>query len=151
MEDALAGVKAYYQAELGDALSAIETARSVTIPRQKLMETAPIDDRQYPMIEILPQRQTYEYGSPEAPLTEEIADFSLLVAISHAGNLKSAVQAVLMRYVEAIVAITFDDDTYGNRFLWVKVAEAEYSDVTEPQESGHAEQRVAITLAVRVA
>lgn len=149
MEDALAGVKAYLTASLEAQLAAIEATRSVTIPRWKIMETHEVTDRQYPMIEITPQRVSYEYGDVDAPLTEEVARYEVAVVISQVGSDPENVQEDLLRYVEAVVALTFADDTYGSRFTWVKVDEADFSEMVENQETGQMLQLVGVQLQIK--
>lgn len=144
MEDVLAGVKAYYEAVLAAELAAIGTERGVTVPAWKVLTTSENLDRQYPAIEILPMRINYVYET-EPHETHQVA-----VIVSQAGSETAAVQADLMRYVEAIRRVTHEDDTYGNRFAWVEIDEVDFTEMMESQESGQLLQLVGIQLSVQV-
>jgi hypothetical protein len=60
------------------------------------------------------------------------------------------VQEDLLRYAEAIRRITIDDESYGNRFNWVRLISADFSGLPEAQESGKLLQKLAVELRVRI-
>jgi hypothetical protein len=150
MEDTLAGIKTYFGQKLAAELAAIGTERGVTVPAWKVMETYEIKDPQYPAIEIQPRVIDYDYAGEEGPFLEPAEQHRASVMISQAGSERKAVQEDLLRYAEAIRRITIDDESYGNRFNWVRLVSADFSGLPEAQQSGKILQKLAVELRVRI-
>ena len=151
MEDVLDGVKAYFDANLVTTLVAIETARSVTIPRIAGDITVRTDlSMQYPMMSIIPRSAEHDYGDDEGPLEDHWTFFNVDVVITHSGSAYDTVQDALLRYYEAIVDLTQSDWTYGSRFDRVRLGDADFSVMIESQEDKRLMQSLIIALEVRV-
>jgi len=128
MEDTLAGIKAFFEAQLGAELVAIGTERGVTVPAWKLLDTAELHDRQYPAIEILARTIEYDYGASEnEPFLQPSELHGVSVVVRQAGSESKDVQNDLLRYAEGIRRVTNDDETYGDRFNWVRLVSMNFS------------------------
>ena len=150
MEDTLSGIKAYFESELQTELAAIGTERGVTVPPWKNLDTARIKDRQYPAIEIIPRTIDYEYGEEDGPFIQPIEYHNAAAIVSQVGSEYKDVQNDLLRYVEGIRRITIDDDTYGNRFNWVRLAAMNLGEISEAQRGGKLLQQVTVELRIRM-
>lgn len=152
MEDVLAGIKAYFESDLEAMLGIIETERGATIPLWKNLETARIKDRQYPAIEIVPATGAieYEYGEEDGPFIQPTEYHSVNATVSQVGSEYEEVQNDLLRYVEGIRRITIDDDTYGDRFLWVRLNGVNMDEIPSAQKSGKLLQKVVVTFRVKI-
>ena len=98
MENALDGVKSYLTANLETALSTIEAARSVTIPRWKDLDTGFVKSLQYPQISIVPATTAFVYGEVDEFLNPW-NDHLVAVLIAQSGGVQKSVQYDLVRYV----------------------------------------------------
>ena len=150
IEDMLDGIKTYFDSNLTSALAAIETARSVTIPRWKAMDTAEIRSRQLPSIEILPDSQVAEHGDDESPLESDYwLYYAITVWVTYAGSDAKAVQYALMRYQEAIEDLIIADSTLGNLANRVRATGADFSPAVEAQKDGSILQVLTQDLEIR--
>lgn len=151
MEDTLAGIDAYFTAELPAMIDTIETERSVTIPDLAAIETARVKDRQYPYLELIPGEVEYVYGDETEPLVSDpMEEQDAVAAVRHAGSERAEVQLVLMRYLEAIRRVSLADNTYGGRFDWARPLRASFVKVVDAQEKHKLVQELQVTLRVRV-
>jgi len=150
MEDVLDGIKAYFETNLDTELSSIESTRECEIERWKVIDTAPTLGNQTPIIEILPDATVPSYLNEDAPNLEGWEEHFIHVLVSMSGTVPKDVQYGLLRYAEAIIAITDDDFTYGDRFNRVLIANIDYSLMIEAAtENTSFLQVLDITLAVR--
>jgi len=150
MEDALDGVEAYFDANLDTKLSTIETSRSCVVERWKVMDTAPTLGNQFPIIEILPDATVPNYLGEDAPELVAWKEHIIHVLVSMAGSVPKDVQYALLRYAEAIDALTDDDATYGDRFNRVLISNIDYSLMAEAAEENITFVQVLdVTLSVR--
>ena len=150
MEDALDGVKAYFDASLETALTAIETARSVTIPRIVGGIATRTDlSYQFPKMSLLPRGVNHEYGDTDAPLKDFWSLYDIDIVITHTGSDYDTVQDALCRYYEAIVNMTIASWTYGGRFDQVILGDLDFSEMLEAQEDGRLLQSLFLSLEVR--
>lgn len=150
MEDALDGVKSYLTDNLETALTTIETARSVTVPRWKEIDTCFVLSKQYPNISIVPATTAFEYGEMDEFLNPWL-DHAVSIQIAQAGTVLKDVQYDLVRYVEAIVGLVTGTKTKyqcGGLFEVVQLSEVEYS-IIEAREDKSFVQITDITLLVR--
>ena len=150
MEDALDGVKTYLSDNLETALTTIETARSVTVPRWKEIDSCFVLSKQYPNISIVPATTAYEYGELDAYLYPW-NDHAVSIQIAQSGTVLKTVQYDLIRYVEAIVSLVTGTKTKyqcGGLFEVVQLEEVEYS-IVEAHEDKSFVQVTDITLLVR--
>ncbi len=150
MEDALDGVKAYFDANLEAMLTTIASERSVTIPKWKSMDTAEIRSRQYLSIEILPDTTVPDYSDDESPLEEPWDYHNINVLITYAGNDAKDVQYTLLRYREAIKRLINGDGTFGDLFNRVRIGATDYSPMVEAQDNKKLVQIMFQDLEVRV-
>ncbi len=151
MEDVLVGVEAYYQGSLGAELAAIGTERGASVPAWKLMDTAVIKDKQYPMIEVLPSTIEYDNEVPANPRLPPLENHFVTVRVKQAGSEQKNVQNDLLRYQEGIRRVTAKDFTYGGRFKLVRLEGASFGDLLEAQQGGDLQQELLIDLWVQVA
>lgn len=150
MEDVLDGIAAYFTSNLAAALTAIETARGVTITAWQAMDTAPIRSRQYPTIEILPDSEAPEHGDDESPLESDYWKYySVTVWVTMAGGDAKTVQYTLMRYQEAIEDLVLADSTFGSLANRVRIGESDYSPAVEAQREGTILQALSQDLEIR--
>ena len=150
MEDALDGVKTYLAANLEASLVAIETARDVTIPRWKEIDTCFVLSKQYPNISIVPATTAFEYGEQDTFLNPWM-DHEVSIQIAQSGTVLKTVQYDLVRYAEAIVGlVTGTKSKYqcGGLFEVVQLNDVEYS-IVEAHEDKSFVQVTDITLLVR--
>lgn len=150
MEDAIDGVKSYLTSNLESAIAAIETARSVTIPRWKELDTGFVLSKQYPNISIVPSETSYEYGEQDEFLNPW-KDHTVSIQIAHAGTVLKTVQYVLIRYVEAIVTLSTGTKSkyqYGGLFEVVQLSDVEYSIISAVEDKSFV-QITDLTLLVR--
>jgi len=151
VEDVLDGIKAYFDAGLAAAITAIETARTVTIPDLAGAIRVRIDrSRQYPMMTLIPAGATHDYGDDDTPMQDHWTFFSVDIAVSHVGSEPETVQDVLIRYYEAIVDLVHADWTFGARFDRVRLGDTDFSIMTEQQQDGVLIQTLYQTLEIRV-
>ncbi len=151
MEDTLAGVDAYLTAKMQAEIDLIETERAVTIPDLATIETTRNKDRQYPYLEVRAGPVKFIYGDDTAPLCEDPVEVhEPTVAIRHAGSELAAVQLVLCRYLEALRRVSLKDNTYGARFNWARLEEADFAKVADAQERGKLLQELQVKLRVEV-
>jgi hypothetical protein len=151
MEDTLSGIDAYLTATLQAEIDAIEIERAVVIPDLVTVETTRNKDRGYPYLEVRPGKITYEYGSETEPLASDPVEIhEATVAIRHTGSEVEAVQLVLCRYLEALRRASLDDNTYGGRFNWARIEEADFARVTDAQDRGKLVQELRARLRVEV-
>tara|TARA_Y100000310_G_scaffold269827_1_gene283306 strand:- start:21675 stop:22148 length:474 start_codon:yes stop_codon:yes gene_type:complete len=151
IEDALVGVQVYIAANLTARLDAIETARSVTIPRALAADIAVgfVLSKQFPNISIVPADTAYEYSDPETPYVLPLSEHGVSVIVDHSEADETERMLTIARYVEAITQMTFDDWTYGALFNKVQLAGTEYGLITAHDDKtiSHSAD---ITLMVRI-
>ncbi|HUW34109.1 MAG TPA: hypothetical protein VM223_21080 [Planctomycetota bacterium] len=150
MEDTLAAVKTYFEAELDTMLATIGTERGASVPTVASIDTARLKDRQYPAIELLPGTIEYSYADEDAPFLQPIELHPVTVRVSQVGSEYKSVQEDLLRYVEAIRRITIADDTYDDAFNWVRLVNANFAAAVDAQERGKLLQWVDVGLQARV-
>lgn len=151
MEDVLDGIKAYFDAGLAAALTAIETARSVTIPDLAGAIAVRINrSRQYPQMTLVPSGTRHEYAYDEGPLEDHWTYHDVDVVVSHTGSDPETVQDALLRYGEAIVDLVHADWTFGARFNRVRLGDTDFSVMVENQQDGVLIQTLYQALEVRV-
>jgi len=144
------GVKAYILANLETYLAAVESARSVTIPRWDYLDVGYDKAPHKTSIEILPIRGTREYGNREGgPLLESFSDHDIAVIIKNIGGDPNETMWAVLRYDEAIQDMILADDTCGSRFVWALLEEVETGDMMQASEAGRFRFAIARTIKVR--
>ncbi len=134
MEDALDGVKSYFDSNLEAALVVIEAARSVTITRLRETETFWVQSRQLPALIIMPVGSVPEYLDDEAPSDEGWYTHEIALITMGSGSNAKAVMYDLIRYQEAYVAMVNTDNRFGGLFNRVRLGASDFSEVQEAQE-----------------
>ena len=130
----LAGVLAYFEANLETTLVAMEAEYSVTITRLVTMETKENVAKQFPYMVILPQSGTNEYGDEEAPFTTPWKIRDVKVIVVHNNSNIVEVQNTLLYYEDAVNRMIEDDDTLGSRFNRVQLTEEDFSEMGQWME-----------------
>jgi hypothetical protein len=129
MEDTLNGMYSYINTNLEAGLVAIETARSVTIPRWKKLQTGFVLTKQYPNISIVPVATAFEYGEQDEFLNPWY-DHTISIIIQHSGGEQKTIQTDLVRYVEALTELfvgSKNNYQAGGLFEVVQLSEVNYS------------------------
>jgi len=127
-EDAIDALKAVFDSELAAAMTVIETARSCTITRPKVIARYYDFGRKYPKIELIPGDMDIQYGDPDAPLVEGIGFPSVDAFVSVAGTDDEALGDELCRYFEAIYNVIDADNTLGDEVDWAYPESVEWGD-----------------------
>ena len=147
MEDALDGVKSYLTSNLEAALVVIESARSCTVTRWKVLDIYVTQSRQIPAILILPEGSIPEYGDEEGPFNDAWYTHVITIATICAGSKPKEVMYELMRYQEAYRALIATDYTFGSLFNRVRLGASEYGEAIAAQE----EKKLALILEQEIA
>jgi len=134
MEDALDGIKDYFTSNLEAALVTIETARSCTITRWKVLDTYMVQSRQLPAIMIIPEGSAPEYLDEEGPGDEAWYTHNIMIITASYGNNPKDVMYELMRYQEAYVALINADNTFGSVFNRIQLGASDFDEIREAQD-----------------
>jgi hypothetical protein len=121
-------------------VNSIATDLSITLPgtatsRWAFLNTYFDKSRQYPSIMILPSRKTKERQYYPEPVVNK-KFFEIDVFIMHKGSNPETLQNIVMCYVEAIVEMIEDDQTCGNRFLYINDNDIDYTDMIQSERQG---------------
>ncbi|MEA3340112.1 MAG: hypothetical protein U9R15_09115, partial [Chloroflexota bacterium] len=126
--DAIDALKTIFDSDLTAAFVAIETARSCTITRPKVIARYDDTGRRYPKIELVPGDMDIQYGDPDTPLVEGIGFPSVDAFVSVAGTDFEALGDELSRYFEAIYNVIIADNTLGGEVDWAYPETVEWGD-----------------------
>ena len=146
MEDALDAVKDYINSELNTMLATIESERDETVPRIGHLIVGESVVQKWPRIEVLPGETVTDYGFDNAPLVRPWLQHIINVMISHQSGKREEVEHALLRYVEGMHRITYDDTTYDGEFVWVRLLGEDYTPMMEDQEAKKMIQAVVVRL-----
>jgi|WetSurMetagenome_2_1015567.scaffolds.fasta_scaffold231260_2 hypothetical protein len=150
MEDALSGVLAFYQTAIPNMISTIQSERAVTVPALAFLDVSVNKGRQYPGLEILPVSSDPDYTNEISPLDATgWLTHHVLLRLTVAGNDYSSVQLVMLRYEEAIHRVTKGDNSYGARFVRVRLGNVDFSLAVNDQKEGKMLQRMEQPLEIR--
>lgn len=150
-EDNVRALRTTIADNLATKLSAIETARSVTITAIAA-EDITVGfrfARRFPRIEILPASTNYDYGDSDLPRVEATGEDEFEVVISRAGSESDSAEMFydLMRYGEAVTEIIIANPELGlGDDVVAYVESAEWVDVRQAIES----KQIALALALTV-
>lgn len=151
MEDILNNVEAQITSNLETQLAAIESSRSVTIPRWKTLKTFYSRARQYPKIEIVPGDEDITYIDENAPLAEGVEIFDISIFITYAGTDDAEIGLVLQRYIEAMKAIfnAEQGNTLSGIVDWIYKTDVEWAPFVVALEDRRLEYGVRLGLQAR--
>jgi hypothetical protein len=133
-EDVIAAVKTQLTANLETQIAAIESSRSVTIERWKVLADYADFSRKVPSIEIVPASVEIGRGDDDAPITESVTFTSVDIFVSAAGTKPEDNGKLLSRYAEAITAVIDADNTLGGEVDWAYVTDVEWADFSAVRE-----------------
>lgn len=146
MEDALDAVKDYINDELDAMLATIESERDEAVPRIGHLVVGESVVQKWPRMEVLPGETVTDYGFDDAPLVNPWLRHQINLMISHTSGKTKEVEHALLRYVEGIHRITYDDSTYDGEFIWVQLLGEDYTPMMEDQEAKKMIQGVVVRL-----
>jgi hypothetical protein len=149
MKKALDGVLAHLNNNLDSTLTTIEGEESITIPRWKEMALYESKTRQYPLIEIVPDRSVSSYSSEESPFEVGWDSHIIDIFVNMVGILESDVSDNLLWYREAFYRIVKADSRFGDRFNRVRMGESDYSPMMKMDKTNMILQILTQTLIVR--
>jgi len=154
MIDALDGTVTYVGTKIEAALLAIEAARTVTVPRWKVLArtgASGTKTRQYPSLVVAPSDTTPVYGDDESPYAEEHWNYhGVDIFVTEAGNDWPTVEETLLYYEEAIERIVNDDYTFGDLFDRVRIAGIDYARLLDAIDENQMSQTLVVTLEIRI-
>lgn len=151
MDLALAGVKSFLVSKMEAALTTIEGAYSVTVPRLAVVATEDLKDHVYPALEILPESTDANYRDDEGPLDFEAWDVhSVILLFSNDGQDPHETQFTLLYYRKAVMRIVRADNSFGGLFNRVRMGQSQFWPMVQSQESGRLLQVLRQGLQVRV-
>jgi hypothetical protein len=150
MVDVLEGIVAWFSDALETTVRAIETDDDCEVPRLRSTATYDLKDRQYPALEVLPDRAECQYSAEGEALDHEHWDiYTVFLYFTHAGQEARDVEYALLRYAEAVDRIVTADNTAVGRFNRVRVGGCDFGSMMRNQSSGELGQEMRITLTVR--
>jgi len=137
MTDVLAGIKAYlvtggvFETEI----TAIETAKSITITSPQEIVFIESVSRQYPTIEFTPANGRASYADDQGAGAHGMDLHYVDMTAYHSSNDRSTVRDTLLYYDLALAMAIEADLTFGSRFNRVRRGEVDYSDLMQYAEA----------------
>jgi hypothetical protein len=134
MEDVIELVKSAISDNMETYLTAVESARSVTIPRHKSLDTGILYSHQYPAIEVLPGSTDTDYSdTPESYLHEHWNVYEVGIHVAYPFGDHQEAMYVLMRYDEALEELFKANYTLSDSVEIVRIAGSDFAGVVEAQ------------------
>lgn len=153
MEDVLDGILDYLDTEgnLETALLEIEAARGVTIDRWGILVRYNSMDFDQIKIEILPDFTSPEYGNTDTnPIIGDHFNYNHVdIFITVTGMDTLAINNLLLRYAEAFQKLIRADETFNDKFNWVKLLKTDYSPMVKEETTSKLIKICTVSLQVR--
>jgi len=143
-EDVVNAVYTQINSGLEAQMLSVESSRTVTITRWKVLAKYFDYSRKVPAIEVIPVSVEIAYGDEDAPITESITYTDIDVYVYIAGIKPDENGEMLSRYAEAIVAVIDSDNTLGGVVDWAFVNEVEWDNVAIQREDKQMETSIRI-------